>query len=219
VVDGLALGILALLSLNWLQLMTTGWEWADTIVLRRPGWTYPVSVLVIGATFAHLALYATRRIGAATAIALVSLAAHAPIVALFRLYLPPGPIIAAHVLLVPTAVALDTWYALRTRDQATTGEQTRMTLWSGTLLYTAVFFAVALPYIAYVTTVPLLNPTATLASVAIGLLAVVIASLISARIGAWLGEVGHVPASDMAPHPEHWSGRSKHGDHLRGPSV
>src|SRR5262245_41458670 len=51
VVDALALGILVMLSLNWLQLMTTVWDWADRIVFGRPGWTYPVTVLVIGALF------------------------------------------------------------------------------------------------------------------------------------------------------------------------
>ncbi|HET7090030.1 MAG TPA: hypothetical protein VFL17_15445, partial [Anaerolineae bacterium] len=42
IVDWVAVGILAVLSLNWLQLMTTVWDWADDIVLGRPGWTYPV---------------------------------------------------------------------------------------------------------------------------------------------------------------------------------
>jgi hypothetical protein len=156
--------------------------------------------------------------GAATMIALVGLAAHAPIVILFRLYLPPGPIIAAHVLLLPTAIALDAWYGLR-RGGVATSRQTQATLWGGALLYTAVFFAVALPYIARVMTVPALNPTTTLASIAIGLPAIMIVSLASARIGTWLGQVGHGPTSDTAARPEHWSERSKHGDRLRGPSV
>src|SRR5262245_429257 len=47
--DVVVLGILVILSLNWLQLLTTVWDWADRIVLGRPGWTYPVTVLVIGA--------------------------------------------------------------------------------------------------------------------------------------------------------------------------
>jgi hypothetical protein len=113
------------------------------------------------------ALYATRRIGAATAIALVTLVAHAPIVMLFRLYLPPGPIIASHVLLLVTAVALDVWYGLRSIGEAAS-RQTQVMLW-GVLLYAAVFFAVALPYIAGVMTVPVLNLTTTLTSMATGL--------------------------------------------------
>ncbi|MBI3970662.1 MAG: hypothetical protein HY332_05185 [Chloroflexi bacterium] len=204
-VDVLALGILALLSLNWLQLLTTSWEWADDIVLGRPGWTYPVTVLVIGAAFAHLALYSTRRVGAATAIALVDLAVYAPTVALYRLFLPPGPVVAAPVLLVPAAVALDAWYALRARGEATRScfSFPGATHWRGALLYGAVFLAVAFPYIARAMAVPALDPPTALASVAAGLQAVLIASLLSARIGTWLGEVGRGPATEprsLHPH-------------------
>lgn len=212
IVDWLALGILVILSLNWLQLMTTVWDWADDTVLGRPGWTYPVTVLVIGATFAHLALYSTRRIGAATAIALLDMAAHIPTVALFRLYLPPGPAIAAHVLLIPTAMALDAWYAWRTKplrsalgalpvDEATAGWPARITRWGGALLYIAIFFAVALPYIARVMARPALDVTTALVSVAIGLPAALIASIASARIGTWLGEMGRGPTVYTALQP------------------
>ena len=192
--EALALGILVVQGLNWLQLFTTSWEWADAAVLGRPGWTYPVTVLAIGAAVSHLALHATRRVGAATAVALVVLAAHAPLVALYRQLLPPGPALAAHLLLVPAAVALDAWYARRARD----GARGTTTRWGGALLYAAVFLAVALPYIGQVMAVPALDPTVVLASVAAGLPAALVAGLLGARLGAWLAEVGRPGASAIA---------------------
>jgi hypothetical protein len=201
-VDIVALDILALLILSWLQLFTTGWEWRGDTVPGRSGWIYLVTVLVIGAVFAHLALYATRRIGAATAITLAALAIHVVTVAVFRLYLPPGPIIAAHLVLLPPAVVLDAWYALRLRNEATTdcaSCRTRMTHWGGALLYTAVFIAIAIPFISRVMIAPALNLTTVLASVAVGLPAALIASLASMRIGTWLGEAGREPTASPTP--------------------
>jgi hypothetical protein len=69
-VDIVALAILALLALNWLQLLTTEWDWANRIAESRPAWVYPVIVGVVGGAFSHLALHATRRVGAAAAVAL-----------------------------------------------------------------------------------------------------------------------------------------------------
>lgn len=201
-VDIVALGILALLSLSWLQLFTTGWEWPGDIVPGRPGWIYPVIVLVIGTVFAHLALYSTRRIGSATAIALVALAIHALTVAAYRLYMPPGPIIAAHLLLLPPAVALDAWYAAYLRNEARTGYASRrrqMTHLGGAMLYSAVFFAIAIPYIAGVMIVPALDLATVMVSVAVGLPAALIVSRASMHVGTWLGKVGREATASPAP--------------------
>ena len=141
----------------------------------------------------HLALHATRRAGAATAVALMALAAHALAVAVYRLLLPPGPALAAHLLLVPAAVGLDAWYALSTK-----GEATATTRRGGALFYGLVFLAVALPYMAGTMALPVLDATTALASVAAGLPAALIASLLGARIGAWLAELGRPRASGTA---------------------
>src|SRR5262249_11677688 len=69
--EAVALGILAEFMLSWLQLFTTAWEWRGDIALERPVWSYSVIVLLIGIAVAHLAAYSTRRIGAASAIALL----------------------------------------------------------------------------------------------------------------------------------------------------
>src|SRR5262245_41066376 len=183
--DALVVGILAVVALNWLQLFTTGWEWADAAVLERPGWTYPVAALLIGGTVAHLALHATRRPGAATAVALVVLLAHLPAVAAYRLLLPPGPAIGAHLLLVPAALALDAWYARRSAREAT-----RATRWGGALLYGGVFLAVGLPYTAAALPAPAMDLTTALLAVAAGMAAAALVGILAARTGAWLAEVG-----------------------------
>ncbi|HEV8636994.1 MAG TPA: hypothetical protein VG370_22470 [Chloroflexota bacterium] len=187
--DALALGTLAVLGLNWLQLLTTGREWADPVVLARPAWTYPVTVLLIGAALSHLALHATRRIGAATAVALVVLVAHAPAVAAYRLLLPPGPAIGAHLLLAPAAVALDAWYGLRAGR-----EETPATRRAGALLFGTVLLVVALAYIGGATTAPVLDRTAALVSTGVGLPSALVVGLLAARLGAWLAEVGRPTA-------------------------
>jgi hypothetical protein len=175
------LGILVVLCLNWLQLFTTSWEWADSAAIAgRAAWTYPVTVALIGAAVAHLALHATRRPGAATAVALAVLLAHAPAVAAYRLLLPPGPAVVAHVVLVPAAIALDAWYARRAGDRAAR--------WGGALLYAAVLLAVTVPYAG--------GTMAT--SVVVGLPTALAVGLLASRVGGWLADVGRPPAAAVA---------------------
>ena len=116
--------------MSWLQLGTTEWEWAESSALGGAGWAYPVVTLLIGGVAAHLALYTTRRIGAASLVGLGVLLVQVVTLAFYWALLPPGPVLAAYLLLVPSAVALDSWYALRSsiRDP-------RPTWWAGALLY------------------------------------------------------------------------------------
>jgi hypothetical protein len=188
-VDIVALAILALLALNWLQLLTTEWDWANRIAESRPAWVYPVIVGVVGAAFSHLALYATRRVGAAAAVALVNLALHAVAVAAFRLYLPPGPVVAAHVLLVPAAIALDVWYAARLA-RGSDRSASVLTELGGAVLYAIVLLATVFPYAAAFMGVPAFDPLSILGSVVTAAPAMVVSSLVFARLGAWLGSVG-----------------------------
>lgn len=184
-IEAVVLGILVAQSLSWLQLFTTSWEWVDQVVLARPGWTYPVTVLAIGAAVSHLALHATRRVGAATAVALGVLAAHAPVVALYRLLLAPGPALPAHLLLVPAALALDAWYAWQVRGGLLKGVR-----WGGALLYAGIFLALALPYGARAVPGLALDPATVLTTTAAGLPLALGLSLLGGRIGAWLAESG-----------------------------
>ena len=104
------------------------------------------------------------------------------------------PVLAAHLLLVPPAIALDTWCALR-RPQA----RPEAAHWGGALLYSGVFFAVALPYIARLRLVPSLNTDGQITAIAIGVPAALIAGIVFARIATWLGHLGEVPAEEPAP--------------------
>jgi hypothetical protein len=93
-------------------------------------------------------------------------------------------------MLVPPALVLDAWYALRGRHG-----DTATTRWAGALLYAVVLLAVGLPYMAGALPVPGQGATTMLASVAVGLPAGLAATLIGARMGRWLAGIGRPQAS------------------------
>ena len=184
-----ALLLVGVSELLLLQLATTEWEWLTigtpgvlSAAFRRPAWTYPVVVLLVGIATAHLTLYATRRVGAASAVALGVLLAQAAMVAITRALLPPGPLLASHLLLVLPAFALDAWYGLRRRHV-----EAAATLLGGAALYSAIFFAVAFPYIARFMAVPALDATNRIAAIAVSVPLALLAGVATARTGAWLG--------------------------------
>lgn len=182
--ESVALAILGFAGLSLLQLGVTEWEWLDgppKLILQRPVWAYPVVVLLVGITVAYLALYMTRRIGAATAVSLGMLLVHGAWVLYDRAAVSPGPIVAAHVILVLPALALDIWHA----RQAAQADSSR-TLWGGTVLYAVVYLFVAFPYIAGFLTVPALNSAGRVQTAAACLAAAVVAGPMAARLGAWL---------------------------------
>lgn len=182
--DGLALGFVAIGALMQLQLGVTEWEWVtnggqEQVLLDRPGWTYPVVVLLIGIASAHIALHATRRFGAATIVALAAVAIHWLTIVVDRAALGSAPMMASHLLLVPPALVLDVWYALR-KDRDTLFGRTL-----GSALYAATFLVVGVPYAQQVVGVPGLAAGAVVASVAIGLVVAVLGGLMFADLGAW----------------------------------
>lgn len=180
--EAVALALISFEGLGLLQLGVTEWEWLDgsaKLILLRPVWTYPVVVLLVGMTCAYLALYATRRIGAASAVSVAMLLMQAAVVLYDRSVVKTGPILAAHVLLVLPALALDIWYA-RGAAQAESGR----TLWGGAVLYVAVYLAVAFPYLARFLAVPVLNAAGRLETAALCLAAALIAGPLVARVGA-----------------------------------
>ena len=183
-----AVGLLAEATLGTLQFVATEFEWADPTALRRPEWSYPVLVLVAGILLAHVALYATRRIGAATAMVLLALLGHAAVVWTFWHTLGHGPVIGAHLLILPPALLLDLWYAVRQHGRRTTGIR-----WIGILIYGVTFLLVALPYISAV--LPALRPglAANAASVVLGLAGAMGAGVLGATLGTWLGTLGRDP--------------------------
>jgi len=176
-----ALGLIALGVLNLLQIGTTEWEWigsagdASPTVASRPSWAYPLVALLIGSASAHTALHATRHIGAATTVAGLVLLVQVATVAIARATVPPGPLLAAHVFLLPAALALDAWYAA-SRDRAAAS-----TIAVGAGLYCAAFFVVAFPYMARFMRVPTLDTAARFTTFAIALPVALVAATLAAR--------------------------------------
>jgi len=181
------LGLLLVSTLSLLQFGVTEWEWRvrDEWPFERAAWVYPVVVLVIGAVEAHLALHALRRVGSATALALLALLVQAAFVADARAVLPPGPWLVSHLLLVAPAVALDLWYAARLA-RASAGS----TLLGGALLYAAVYFAVALPLIGRLMPYPAFDLSTLLPTVALGTLATLLVSFLASVVIRWLATAG-----------------------------
>ena len=199
-IELVALALVGTSTLLLLQLATTEWEWTEAsgafqaILLQRPVWAYPVATLVVGVTSAHFALYTSRRIGAATAVAVGVLLAQVLTIAVYRVWFPPGPLLVSHLLLIPSAVGLDVWYALRAQrvDAA-------LTRWAGAALYAMVYFAIAFPYLARVLPAPRFDMMAQFQSLAVGLPAAVVVTLVVARLGTWLGLLGRSDAEEPVP--------------------
>jgi hypothetical protein len=118
--ETIAIGLASLGVLVLLQIGVTEWEWTDdpgtlASLALRPAWAYPLVVLAAGASVAHIALYTTRWVGAATTVAVLAAAGQLVTVAIDRMLLPPGPMLLSYLLLVPPAVALDLWHAVQVR--------------------------------------------------------------------------------------------------------
>jgi hypothetical protein len=183
--DAVALGLIVAAAMFLLQFVGTEWEWviagrADNNTAARPDWAYPLAMLAAGVAISHIALHATRLAGAATAVALASLVIQATANAVMRAYLPPGPLLVSHLVLLLPAVALDLWYARRAP---------RTTVVGG-LLYAAAFCAVAFPRLEAVLVVPALDWGD---RVAIAVLAAPVAIAVAwaaARFGEWMADQG-----------------------------
>jgi hypothetical protein len=188
-VDLAALAFLVLAELMLLQFGVTEWEWdpfsAFRLIEARPVWAYSIVVLVVGLAVAQIALHATRRLGAATAVAMTALVVQFGFVALSRAALPPGPLLVSHLLLVPSAMALDVWYAWRRREASTRG-----TRWGGAVVYLAIYLLASLLYLDGHLPLP---PLDSAAMVQIALVAVPVALLATyafSQIGDWLRRLG-----------------------------
>jgi hypothetical protein len=194
----LALGLITAASLFLLQFLTTEWEWfvgtPGRIVAERPDWTYPVVVLLAGVAISHLALHTTRRVGAASLVALLGLLVQLVTIRIDRALLPPGPILASHLLLLPTAVLLDLWYA-----RAAAGASSWRSVVVGAGLYAGLYYALAFPYLGAVLPYPRLDGADWLAALLIGAPSALAVALAAARFGGWLAGLGVVRQPLDAP--------------------
>ncbi len=190
------LPLILLVSLaNWVALMVgvVEYEWnmnpaarhmsaADVRFLEgRPGWAYPIVVLIIGVIMSHFVLHIIRKPGVATLSALLVLAGRLLQVAVGSAVLPPGPMVISHAALVVLAVVLDLWYAWRMKDA-----DSRITLFGGIAVYWAVFVAVVLPLIADRQAGPEPSSGDMVATAVIGAIAALIFGVGASALGNWL---------------------------------
>jgi hypothetical protein len=186
----LSLGYVTLATVILLQIGVTEWDFMEDglvrdSILSRPSWSYPVVVLAIGVATAHLALHATRCVGAATAVALAVVLVRLITVNVNRALLDAGPTLGSPLMLLLPAVALDLWYATRRVKGGTVGD------WlGGCLLYSFVFLLVGVPYAQVIVGVPGLDPLAIVQCVVIGVLAGAVAGLASRDVGDWAAQLG-----------------------------
>jgi hypothetical protein len=92
--------------------------------------------------------------------------------------------IGSQLLLIPPAVALDLWYALRLRRA-----ESAATLAGGSLLAGAVFLAVALPAIPYLLIYPRVDATTAPMMIVMSMALALWSGWVGARTGAWFGSL------------------------------
>jgi hypothetical protein len=120
-----ALVILALATLELLQIGLTEWDGQDVLqrtagpgfavaFAARPAWLYPVVVASIALFVGQLSIWSVRRAGVATLVAVAVLAFRVAALAAFNGWAPDvGMGFVSQLLLVPTLLVLDLWYVLR----------------------------------------------------------------------------------------------------------
>jgi hypothetical protein len=155
---------------------------------NRPEWLYPVIVVMLALFFGNLALHTLRRPGVATLVMLGVLAFRLIVLALFRLAGSPLEMsIVSQALILPAAMALDAWYALRLRD----ADDWRMRA-LGNVLAIAVCLAIALPAIPSFMAYPRINAETVPVMLVMALLLGSWAGWTGAYVGAKLAATGRV---------------------------
>lgn len=149
----------------------------------RPEWMYPVVVATLGVLAGTIAIHALRRAGAATLVMLTILGLRALYFTAFDLWSDSlGMSFTSQLLMLPPAIALDLWYALRLRRAESAG-----TVIGGSVLAGVVFLAVALPAIPLMQIYPRINATTVASIVPLTLLMALWSGWVGARAAAWFG--------------------------------
>lgn len=191
----LAILLLAIGTIVVMVIMVTTWDGLKTIGSNSangrsrhvfwswPEWLYPVVLVTMGVFISSVAIHALRRAGVATLVALTILGIRAVLFTVFGSWTDShGMGLNSQVLLLPPAIALDIWYALRLRRA-----ESATTLIGGSLLAGAVFLAVALPAIPLMLIYPRINATTVPPMILFGLIMALWSGWVGARTGAWFG--------------------------------
>ncbi len=175
--DALVVGVLGFMLLFNLQVLVTEWDTDFSFILRnRPEWMLSAVLVTTAAFVGTLALQATRLIGAATAVGLLSFAVRSALLGTFDYdAMSANPWLCA----LPPLVALDLWHAFRIRQRRAAP------LWFSSGLAAALGMVVV--------GFPLMNRLFSFPQIAAGnfgemLLATVLASLPAAWLGQTAGE-------------------------------
>lgn len=113
----IVIGLAALCELALLQIGVTEWEWLGdagslAVAAQRPAWAYLAIALAVGIGCSSIALYATRRIGAATCTALLALGVQVLTAWIDGMILGEGPILSSYLLVLCVAVVADAVHGL-----------------------------------------------------------------------------------------------------------
>jgi hypothetical protein len=198
-----------------LQFGTADWEGLTAvgdiginspIFWQRPEWLYPTVIAAIALFTGNLAIHALRRAGAATAVALVTLA--------FRLVLLVGADamrpgvgmgFVPQLAIVPPLLLLDLWYFAQIRSTSSLNSQfSFLHIAVGNLLAGTLFLIAGLPLIARALIYPHINLETLPGMIGWSLAAALAFGWAGARLGAWLGALDR-PAK--TPRASAWAGR------------
>jgi hypothetical protein len=193
-----AFALIVVSTLMILEFGVTEWEWrlGSGMPFGRAEWVYPVVVLAIGIAESHVALYAIRRVGAATVVAGVALAIQSAFVWYAGTVVPNGPDLASHLLLLAPAIVLDLWHARRRP-----WSDGLPTLMGGVTLYVLALFSECLLFLERLLPYPPIRPSDLLPMVGIGF-PVALALAVGVRAAmTWLvvGRAGETVSDTAAP--------------------
>lgn len=118
-------GVLALIACAmWaaLLLVTSEYEWGATPTTMpfwlRPGWVYPMAVLIVGLIGSLLALHLTERPGSATLVGLIGLGGRLLFfLAASTLPISRSMVLASHLFMIVPAIAVDVYYYWQLRQK------------------------------------------------------------------------------------------------------
>jgi hypothetical protein len=188
-----ALVILALATLELLQIGLTEWDGQDVLqrtggpgfaaaFAARPGWLYPVVVASIALFVGQLSIWSLRRAGVATLVAVAVLGFRVAALATFDAWAPDiGMGFVSQLLLLPALVVLDVWYILRLkRAQTLTSLVGGCALAGGVCILTAVAAGwIWMPS-------PHIGLDALPVALGVGVVLSIAAGNAGARLGGWL---------------------------------
>ncbi len=194
----LAIILIAIATLATLEIGVSEWDGLQAVggsllngsshaqFWLRPEWFYPVVIAAISLFFSAFTLSALRRAGSATLTMLLVVAIRVGLLLLLGAWNSKlGAGLHSHLLMLPGAIALDVWYALRLKQP-----DTPLNRLLGSLVGAVVSVAVSLLVIPSLIVYPRINASTAPAMILFGLIFGVWAGWVGTHLGEWLGGMG-----------------------------